>query len=1056
MSATSGQSRGGAVAPGNGHHGQTRGWALEPQVTVNARVVLERRYLKKNDEGKPAETPRQLFERVARAIALAERNYGKSDAEIEKIAERFYEMMARLEFMPNSPTLMNAGRELGQLSACFVLPINDTMEDIFDAIKYTALIHKCLVPETLVMTDAGCRMLGSIQPGAWIETSQGMSLVDSRHSNGTQEVFTVETIEGNTLTGTALHRVMTRSESGELKWKRIGQLLPGDRLVMKLGGWLGGTDSPVLHDLAEFIGSNVDEQLIGADEKALCTFFRRTFSQRGWVSPAGVISLDCGPSRLTCELQAMLFYLGVPTWRDGLRLTVCTRAGFAVYREKIGFDSCLLMKRLEAVDPDAMAQELSVTGVLHEEPDDDGHYTVVVKEVLASGKKEVVDLTIPKSNEYLANGFVVHNSGGGTGFSFSRLRPAKDVVKSTAGVSSGPISFMEVFNAATETIKQGGTRRGANMGILRVDHPDIVEFITSKRDSSKLTNFNISVALTDKFMKALEEDGEYDFINPRSKQPVQKMKARKIFDMIVNMAWRNGEPGIVFIDRINRDNPTPKVGEIESTNPCGEQPLLPYESCNLGSINLAKMLTTKDGRIAIDYAKLGETVRSAVRFLDNVIDVNKYPLRQIEQMTKSNRKIGLGVMGFADMLLRLGIPYDTDEALTLGRDMMKFINDEGHKMSVSLAEERGSFPNFPESTLARKNKMLRNATVTTIAPTGTISIISGVSSGIEPIFAVAYVRNVMDKDILPEANPIFAEVARDRGFYTDELMKEIAAKGSLKELKMVPEDIRRLFVTALDISPEWHIRMQGAFQEHTDNAVSKTVNFPREATAKDVENVYLLAYKLECKGVTVYRYGSREDQVLSVGNDLKKDASQTSAEETDEASRLPRARPYVTRGSTQRIETGCGHLYVTINEDDRGLCEVFTQMGKSGGCTASQAEAVGRLISLALRSGIEPEAIVKQLKGIRCPSPLWQPGGMVLSCSDAVAKALERFVKNKPEGQAVTAEDASASEIPAGVPQKQNYVDKGDVCPECPECGSMVEYVEGCVVCRTCGFSKCW
>jgi ribonucleoside-diphosphate reductase alpha chain len=1029
---------------------------LEPQITANARVVLERRYLKKNEEGNPAETPRQLFERVARAIALAERNHGKSDVEIERIAERFYEIMARLEFMPNSPTLMNAGRELGQLSACFVLPINDTMEEIFDAIKYTALIHKCLVPETLVMTDVGCRMLGSIQPGTWIETSQGMFLVDSRHSNGTQGVFTVETVEGNTITGTALHRIMTRSESGDPEWRRIGQLSSGDRLIMKLGGWLGGADSPVLHDFSDFLSSGVDETLIGADEKALCAFLRRTFSERGWVSPAGVISLECGSSKLASELQAMLFYLGVPTWRDGPGLVVCTRSGFAVYREKIGFDSVLLTKRLDAVDLESMARELTVMGTLHEEPDDDGHYVVLVKEVVTSGKREVVDLTISRSHEYLANGFIVHNSGGGTGFSFSRLRPANDVVKSTAGVSSGPISFMEVFNAATETIKQGGTRRGANMGILRVDHPDIVEFITSKRDSSKLTNFNISVALTDKFMKALEEDGEYDYINPRSKQPVQKMKARKIFDLIVNMAWRNGEPGIVFIDRINRDNPTPSVGEIESTNPCGEQPLLPYESCNLGSINLAKMLTTKDGRVAVDYAKLGETVRWAVRFLDNVIDVNKYPLKQIEEMTKSNRKIGLGVMGFADMLLRLGTPYDTDEALALGRDIMKFINDEGHKMSVALAEERGSFPNFAQSTLARKNKMIRNATVTTIAPTGTISIISGVSSGIEPIFAVAYVRNVMDKDILPEVNPIFAEVARDREFYADELMKEIAAKGSLRDLKMVPEDIRRLFVTALDISPEWHIRMQAAFQEQTDNAVSKTVNFPREATAKDVENVYLLAYRLGCKGVTVYRYGSREDQVLSVGEDLRKDSTQAELDEDDEASRLPRARPYVTRGSTQRIETGCGHLYVTINEDDRGLCEVFTQMGKSGGCTASQAEAVGRLISLALRSGIEPEAIVKQLKGIRCPSPLWQPGGMVLSCSDAVAKALERFVKNKPEVQEVAAVGAGAIGTPAAGPSKQNYVNKGDVCPECPECGSMVEYVEGCVVCRTCGFSKCW
>jgi ribonucleoside-diphosphate reductase alpha chain len=614
---------------------------------------------------------------------------------------------------------------------------------------------------------------------------------------------------------------------------------------------------------------------------------------------------------------------------------------------------------------------------------------------------------------------------------------------------------MEVFNAATETIKQGGTRRGANMGILRVDHPDILEFITCKRDSTKLTNFNISVAITDIFMKALDADEDYDLLNPRSKQPVQKLKARKVFDLIVNMAWRNGEPGIIFIDRINRDNPTPKVGEIESTNPCGEQPLLPYESCNLGSINLARMLTFKDGQVVVDWAKLGETVRWSVRFLDNVIDMNKYPLPQIEQMTRSNRKIGLGAMGFADMLLRLGIPYDTEDALKLGADIMKFLNDEAHKASVALAEERGSFPNFPESVLAKKSQKLRNATVTTIAPTGTISIISGVSSGIEPIFAVAYVRNVMDKDILPEVNPIFAEVARERGFYTEDLMKEIATKGSLKDLRAVPEDIRRLFVTALDISPEWHIRMQASFQDHTDNAVSKTVNFPHEATPKDVETVYLLAHEMGCKGVTVYRYGSRDDQVLSVGGDVAREAKENEVSDEDESARLPRARPYVTRGSTQRIETGCGHLYVTINEDERGLCEVFTQMGKSGGCTASQAEAVGRLMSLALRSGIEPEAIVKQLKGIRCPSPLWQPGGMVLSCSDAVAKALERFVKEKgvTEQAAPAADDHGAE---PGKATKQNYVDKGDVCPECPECGSMVEYVEGCVVCRTCGFSKCW
>jgi ribonucleoside-diphosphate reductase alpha chain len=521
--------------------------------------------------------------------------------------------------------------------------------------------------------------------------------------------------------------------------------------------------------------------------------------------------------------------------------------------------------------------------------------------------------------------------------------------------------------------------------------------------------------------------------------------------MIVNMAWRNGGPGIVFIDRINRDNPTPSVGEIESTNPCGEQPLLPYESCNLGSINLANMLVFKGDRYEVDYDKLRETVHWAVRFLDNVIDMNKYPLPQIEKMTRSNRKIGLGIMGFADMLLVMGIPYDTEDAIDLGRKIMKFIDDEGHRASVALAEERGSFPNFAVSTLASKYPKIRNATVTTIAPTGTISIIAAASSGIEPIFAVAYVRNVMDKDILPEVNPFFGEVAKERGFYTDDLMKEIAIKGSVKEITAVPEDIRRVFVTALDIKPEWHIKMQAGFQQHTDNAVSKTVNFPNEATPKDVEDVYLMAYRLGCKGVTVYRYGSREDQVLSVGGDAAKKEKALAPEDDD--SKAPRARPYLTRGATQRIETGCGHLYITINQDDKGLCEVFTQMGKSGGCTASQSEAVARLISLALRSGIDPDSIVRQLRGIRCPSPLWQPGGMVLSCSDAVAKAIERYLKDSPSAK----EANGGAQLPSdGHVEKQNHVDKGDVCPECPECGSMVEYVEGCVVCRTCGYSKCW
>jgi len=1011
--------------------------------------VLERRYLKKDDDGKPVETPRELFERVAKAIASAETNYGATGADADKVAKKFYEMMAKLEFMPNSPTLMNAGRELGQLSACFVLPIGDSMEQIFDAIKYTALIHKCLVPETLIMTDVGCMTLGSVAPGSWIETHEGMETVQEKHDNGVQEIFTVETEEGYSITGTALHRLLVRTDCGDLGWMKIGQLREGSTAVMKLGGWLGGVESAVPHEAVEF-SEGVDDRVIRADEPGLCDFLRRTFDDHGWISPDGMVSADLPSEKLARDMQTMMFYVGIPTARTGSKLTVCTVAGFQCFKEKIGFDSKVLSERLRAVNVLDMGIRAEAAKCLHEEPDDEGHFFVKVKAVSPAGTREVLDLTIPNSHAYLANGFVSHNSGGGTGFSFSRLRPANDSVKSTAGVSSGPISFMEVFNAATETIKQGGTRRGANMGILRVDHPDIMSFIAAKKDSTKLTNFNISVALTDKFMDAIEKKTDYDLVNPRNRQPMSKLDARKVFDLIINMAWRNGEPGIVFIDRINRDNPTPKIGEIESTNPCGEQPLLPYESCNLGSINLARMLVYDEGKYSIDWEKLRDTIHWSVRFLDDVIDVNKYPLPQIGDMTRSNRKIGLGIMGFADMLLTMGVPYDSDEALDLGRKLMKFVDDEGHKASVALGKERGSFPNFNDSTLKGRFEILRNATVTTIAPTGTISIIAGASSGVEPIFAVAYVRNVMDKDILPEVNPIFEAVSKAKGFHTDELMKEIAAKGTIKDIRGIPEDVRRIFVTALDIAPEWHVKMQAAFQEYTDNAVSKTVNFPSEATPKDVEDVYVLAYKLGCKGVTVYRYGSREDQVLSVGAEKEKKEEPS---ELEGDARVPRKRPMVTRGSTQRMETGCGHLYVTINVDERGLCEVFTQMGKSGGCTASQSEAVGRLISLALRSGIDPESIAKQLKGIRCPAPLWQPGGMVLSCSDAVAKALERFVKDFQSSNIEKTIDAGAAAPPA---EKQNHVDKGDVCPECPECGSMVEYVEGCVVCRTCGYSKCW
>ncbi len=769
-------------------------------LSENCLKVLEKRYLKRNGDGTVIETAVDMFTRVARTIAEGDKAYGSSDADVERTATEFYRLMTSLEFLPNSPTLMNAGRELGQLSACFVLPVGDSMEEIFDSVKNAALIHK---------------------------------------------------------------------------------------------------------------------------------------------------------------------------------------------------------------------------------------------------------------------------SGGGTGFSFSRIRPKNDVVKSTKGVSSGPISFMTVFDAATETVKQGGTRRGANMGILSVDHPDILDFVMCKQQNDRLNNFNVSVAITDRFMEAVDSDGEYDLVSPRGRAVVKTLNARKVFETIVNMAWKNGEPGIVFLDRINQYNPTPHVGRMESTNPCGEQPLLPYESCNLGSINLAKMLAPHG--TDVDYDKLRHVTRQAVHFLDNVIDVNRYPLDQIGQQTRANRKIGLGVMGFADLLLELGVPYSSDQAVRLGETVMQFITIEGRKMSEELAKERGAFPNFKGSIHDRPGLApVRNATVTTIAPTGTLSIIAGCSSGIEPLFGLTFVRKVMDGAELLEVNPVFERVAKEEGFYSDGLMKEIAEHGGCTGVPTVPEEVQRVFVTAHDITPEWHVRMQAAFQKYIDNAVSKTVNFPHSATLDDVKKVYMMAYKLGCKGVTIYRDGSRDEQVLSTGATEKARKAASAGQHMTVASaspelaeeKKPRNRPLLTHGVTQKLPTGCGNLYITINEDEEGICEVFSTMGKSGGCAASQSEAVSRMVSLALRSGISIESIVKQVKGIRCPSPAWGEGGSILSCPDAIARALERYTKDAAGHQHHHKPRAAASAQPT-VAYTSSDCSKGGsknslgLCPECPDCGGLLEFGEGCAFCRGCGFSKC-
>jgi len=639
---------------------------------------------------------------------------------------------------------------------------------------------------------------------------------------------------------------------------------------------------------------------------------------------------------------------------------------------------------------------------------------------------------------------LIQKSGGGTGFSFSRIRPRNDVVGSTQGISSGPVSFMKVFDAATETVKQGGTRRGANMGILRIDHPDVLDFIRCKEEDHHFNNFNISVALTEQFMEAVAAGKTYALRNPRTKETVRFISSREVFDRIVYSAWKNGDPGIVFIDRINRDNPTPELGEIESTNPCGEQPLLPYESCNLGSINLANM--AKDGKI--DWKRLGFATEKAVHFLDNVIDMNRYTLPEIEAMTKANRKIGLGVMGFADLLVQLGVPYNDPEALRVAERVMAFIQDRGREASREMALKRGSFPNFDRSVLKDRWDAMRNAAVTTIAPTGTISIIAGASSGIEPVFALAFKRHVLDGKELAEINPLLEVVAKREGFYSESFMNKIAETGHFEKGAQVPERIRRIFVTAHDISPEDHIRMQAAFQKHTDNAVSKTVNFSRDATVEDVAKVYQLAYELGCKVVTIYRDRSRSEQVLYKGVLSSSEEKLEPREIVPEVERRPKERQEVTRGSTRKIRTGCGNLYVTVNEDEEGnLFEIFNQIGKAGGCAASQSEAIGRLVSLAFRSGIEPEVVVRQLKGISCHMPVWHQQGKILSCADAIAKALEWHLQMKTPKKEEASQPLLVNLSEKPVP---SVFQRG----ACPECGGPLLFEEGCVKCY-CGYSDC-
>ncbi len=844
-------------------------------LTSNARTVLEKRYLVKDAAGKPVETPEQMFWRVATVVAEADRRFGASDGAVQAAAEEFYFLMTQRRFEPNSPTLMNAGRPLGQLSACFVLPVEDAL------------------------------------------------------SNGESGIY------------------------------------------------------------------------------------------------------------------------------DTLR---------------------------------SMA--------------------------------------------------LIHQSGGGTGFSFSRLRSRGAMVRSTTGVASGPVSFMQLYDASTDAVKQGGTRRGANMGILRVDHPDVFEFISSKEDLTKITNFNISVGITTKFMDALKADGEYDLIDPSNGQVTGQLRAREVWDKMILGAWRTGEPGVFFIDEANRYNPVPHLGSYEATNPCGEQPLLPYDVCNLGSINVGWYV--QDGVMNWDAFK--RDIHLSTHFLDNIIDVNKYPLPEITSLAQRIRRIGLGVMGFADMLVRMGIPYDSPEGVEMGRRVMEFLDVEAKKESERLAKERGAFPEWarsiwgPDETCARDEngqrirpmQLLRNCNVTTVAPTGTISIIAGCSSGLEPLFAVAFMRNQAGV-MMPDVNEDFVAIAKAGGWYSDALMEKIAKTGTVKHDE-VPERVQKLFNTANNISPEYHIRMQAAFQDHCDSAISKTTNFSYTATQDDVRAIYELAYELKCKGVTVYRDGSRDNQVLSTGATadaaakreevkaagsaegvksaepakgdkgelvaLKREMGELqgtiaelqneldrsrkllhSAEAENAARRAKRSRPDVLRGTTIRKETPLGTMFVNITEDEKGQpFEVFINLGKAGGAAMSDAEAIGRLVSLALRSGIPLMEIHRQLRGIASDRAVGLGPNKVLSVPDAIGLALETWYREKQGVQQDLLSSAAAAPVvtlmpPSPVPvapTPRPSVDAGTQAMgfesynagdtfmgTCPDCGSQLEFAEGCVKCHVCGFSEC-
>jgi ribonucleoside-diphosphate reductase alpha chain len=1296
-----------------------------PELTDNARLVLERRYLKKDATGKPTELPEVMFWRVAKTIADVDRDYGASASAVDEVARQFYDLMIHGTFEPNSPTLMNAGRPLGQLSACFVLPVDDAISNgqsgIYDTLRAMALVHQsgggCVAGDAHVHTSfCGIETIQTLYErvrtlGVEEIVASDHTIMDVRHlgirtlaldpSSGAfrpnqvthlwrwnvpaDQQYRVRCTDGSEVTTSAWHPFMVFTEEGVVErrtdalragdlllkpnrtvrdsWpftesKQVAGLSVGEELAWLAGYFLGDGSLDVFRNRAHgyealrlrffdgrsesirFAASVLERhgvkvtphqdnrglwRLTTTDQSFVpkfaqvveaCPGAKHDLTLPEWVgkSPLKVIAaflgglvdsdayvgLDrrrveystCCP-RLARRLTSLMSTLGfdpahrtkeptgkgrrvehrvqlanakkthelaalIGAWvHDSLRGTRLARLAERVVHnthDRIPLPFAALRPLLEAAGVDVSSSDIHRCPIVV-----DGEYfwlhrtrwglgigedklqrlVCALRRVLpstyaprleqlerladgwalveASGPttepKSFFDFTVEGFNTYLAGGgdgrmLVIHN----TGFSFSRLRPEGETVRSTMGVASGPVSFMKLYDASTDVVKQGGTRRGANMGILRVDHPDIRKFITCKNDTTQITNFNISVAITDAFMEAVKNDAEYDLINPKTREIASRENAREIFDMIIHGAWLTGEPGTFFIDRANEDNPVPKLGEYEATNPCGEQVLLPYDVCNLGSINLGAFVKPEArwgdaADQAIDWEGLARVVHLSTHFLDNVIDANVYPLPEIHDLAQKIRRIGLGVMGWADMLVRLGVPYDSNEAIALAREVMAFVNEQSRVESQRLAESRGVFPAWrgsiwgPDRTAARRRDgsrirpalEVRNCNLTTVAPTGTISIFAGCSGGIEPLFAVAFMRNQAGA-LMPDVNPDFVRIAKQGGWYSDDLMERIAAEGHI-HFAEVPAEVQRVFHTAHDISPEWHVRMQAAFQEHVDAGISKTTNFPREATEQDVREIYELAFDLGCKGVTVYRDGSREGQVLSTGKTAQTEmpAQVTAhvselehqlADEREEnhrkdgeierlraelqerdleagAMRRKRQRPLALRGYTMKMNSPLGDLYVTINEDERGRpFEVFCTLGKAGGAAMADAEAMGRLMSLALRSGISIQQVKEQVRGISCDRAVGLGPNKVLSVPDAVGQAIERYLEEKAGVQEALPLPAMMPAPQGGRQPQASYATSGGESQldigTCPECGTgHMAFEEGCKKCHVCGYSEC-